>query len=425
MIRMLIVDDEYYIRLGIVHAFNWAEMNIEIVGDAENGEEGLQLAIEKKPDLILLDICMPLLNGLELMQKLQEEKLDCALIVLSGYDEFEYAQKSLQFGVLDYLLKPIDKLKLKETIQKACLTIRNKKSIQNYQSFALKEQSNIKNQFLQDLLLGNLTDEAVIQDKISFLKLPLLDGSYQIFCVQLDDFPTLENLLSIHELHDLKELITRQLSSFFSLGKSYMGMLCSLASNEWGGILSFTASSSPEEQRQQLHSSVEQFLTSFEAATTHTLSISISSSSCQLHDIAALYQNARHANKKFIPGRNSVVWANSHPNEEIRPEIQSVLNFVENHYREPLTITQVADALYISPSYLMHLFKNDIGKTFNTFLLEYRMEKAKELFKNPNLKVQTVAAQVGYSDVKYFNKLFKKYTSLTPTEYIRIHYAKH
>lgn len=425
MIRMLIIDDEYYIRLGIVHAFNWAEMNIEIIGDAEDGEEGLRLAIEKKPDLILLDICMPLLNGLELMQRLREEKLDCALIVLSGYDEFEYAQKSLQFGVLDYLLKPIDKNKLKETIQKACLTIRNKKSLQNYQSFALKEHSNIKNQFLQDLLLGNLTDEAVIRNKISCLQLPLLDGPYQLLCVQLDDFTTLENLLTFQELHDLKELITDQLSSFFILGKSYMGMLCSLAANEWGGILSFTSASSAEEQNQQLRTSVEEFLASFEAATQYTLSISISSVSSQLHEIAALYQNARHANKKFIPKRNSVVWPSSNTGNEIRPEIQSVLNFVENHYKEPLTITQVADALYISPSYLMHLFKNNIGKTFSTFLLEYRMEKAKELFKNPNLKVQTVAAQVGYSDVKYFNKLFKKYTSLTPTEYIRIHYAKH
>ena len=162
-----------------------------------------------------------------------------------------------------------------------------------------------------------------------------------------------------------------------------------------------------------------------ETITPYTLSLSISPTFCQLTEAAYLYKNARHANKKFIPQRNSVVWYGSNPSEKMRPEIQGVLNFVKNHYDEPLTIQQVADALYISPSYLMHLFKNNVGKTFNTFLFEYRMEKAKELFKNPNLKIQTVASQVGYSDVKYFNKLFKKYTSLTPTEYIRIHYAKH
>ena len=73
----------------------------------------------------------------------------------------------------------------------------------------------------------------------------------------------------------------------------------------------------------------------------------------------------------------------------------------------------------------MHLIKSNIGKTFNTFLLEYRMEKAKELLKNPGIQIQSVATQVGYSDVKYFNKLFKKYTSLTPSDYVRIYYAKH
>lgn len=72
----------------------------------------------------------------------------------------------------------------------------------------------------------------------------------------------------------------------------------------------------------------------------------------------------------------------------------------------------------------MHLFKKHTGKTFNTFLIEYRMEKAKELLQKPGTQIQSVAHDVGYSDVKYFNKLFKKYTSLTPTEYIKITYAK-
>lgn len=422
MIRMLIIDDEYYIRLGLISAFNWADMNIEIIGAAEDGEAGLKLALEQKPDLILMDICMPFLSGLDVMQKLQDEKIDCGIIVLSGYDEFEYAQKSLQFGVLDYLLKPIDKDKLKETIQKACHTIRNKRSIQNYQTFAQKEQTTIKKQFLQDLFLGNLTDPNSIQEKLSVLQLPISNGPYQLLCVQLDDYQTIENLLSFQELHDLKTLIAEQISFFFSLGKNYIGMISCLAADEWGVILSFT---SYTEQNLQLRASVEQFLSSLEAITTYTLSLSISPVFCQLNETAKLYQNARHTNKKFIPCRNSVVWYGIDSYENIRPEIKGVLNFIENHYNEPITIQQVADALYISPSYLMHLFKNNIGKTFNTFLLEYRMEKAKELLKNPALKVSTVAAQVGYSNIKYFNKLFKKYTSLTPTDYIRIHYAKH
>lgn len=104
MVRMLIIDDEYYIRLGIVHAFDWNSMGVEIVGEAQDGAEGYEIILEKKPDLVLVDICLPFLNGLELMEKIRSEKLDCEIIVISGYDEFEYAQRSIQYGVLDYLL---------------------------------------------------------------------------------------------------------------------------------------------------------------------------------------------------------------------------------------------------------------------------------------------------------------------------------
>ena len=425
MLRMLIVDDEYYIRLGIEHAFDWASMNIEIVGAAQDGNEGFELAMEKKPDLILMDICMPFLNGLELMQKLQNEKLDCGIIVLSGYDEFEYAQKSLQYGVLDYILKPIDKQKLKDAVTKACITIRNKRSLQNYQNIAQQEHPAIRNQFLQDLLLGNITDPVLIREKIVFLHLPLLDGYFQLICVRLDDYQLLESQMPLQELHSLKEMINEHMASYFMLRKNYMGMIAALSPDEWGIVLSFTATSTSVDQETQLHTNVEHFISDLDTTTTHTLSISISPVSQNLEELAELYQSTRQSNKKYIPRRNSVVWPGDDSYNDIRPEIQGVLNFVKNHYNEPITIQQVADSLYISPSYLMHLIKSNIGKTFNTFLLEYRMEKAKELLKNPGIQIQSVATQVGYSDVKYFNKLFKKYTSLTPSDYVRIYYAKH
>ena len=131
---MLVVDDEYYIRLGIINAIDWSSINVEIIGEAADGASALKLARETRPDLILLDICMPILNGLELMEQFQKEQLDCDIIVLSGYDEFEYAQQCIKYGVHDYLLKPIDRQKLKDTVAKTCLARRNRRSLQNYQN---------------------------------------------------------------------------------------------------------------------------------------------------------------------------------------------------------------------------------------------------------------------------------------------------
>lgn len=84
MITMIVVDDEYYLRLGIKEITDWNEIGVELVGDAGNGEDGLKLALELEPDIILMDIRMPILNGLELMGKLKEHKLKSAVIVLSG-----------------------------------------------------------------------------------------------------------------------------------------------------------------------------------------------------------------------------------------------------------------------------------------------------------------------------------------------------
>ena len=88
MIRLLIVDDEYYIRLGIKNAIDWKSIGIEIVGEAEDGEQGLAMALELEPDLLLIDIRMPFLDGLELLEEIAARHLDCGVIVLSGYDTF-------------------------------------------------------------------------------------------------------------------------------------------------------------------------------------------------------------------------------------------------------------------------------------------------------------------------------------------------
>ena len=126
MITMIVVDDEYYLRLGIKELTDWNEIGVELVGDAGNGEDGLKLALELEPDIILMDIRMPILNGLELMGKLKEYKLKSAVIVLSGFNDFEYAQVAINHGALAYLLKPIDKQQLVETVAKVVESLKQR-----------------------------------------------------------------------------------------------------------------------------------------------------------------------------------------------------------------------------------------------------------------------------------------------------------
>jgi two component system response regulator len=107
MIKVLVIDDEPMQRQGIVRLTPWGDFGAEVIGAAGSGMEGILLAREHRPDVLIVDIKMPGLSGLDVIARLREE-LEAEYIILSGYGEFEYAQRAIALGVCAYLLKPID-----------------------------------------------------------------------------------------------------------------------------------------------------------------------------------------------------------------------------------------------------------------------------------------------------------------------------
>lgn len=118
MRKVLIVDDETVVRKGIALGVDWASVGCQVVGEAENGEEGLELARRLSPDLIITDIRMPKINGIEMMNALRREGNESRVIVLSAYSDFSYARSALKFGADDYLLKPFRDDELLNTVKK-------------------------------------------------------------------------------------------------------------------------------------------------------------------------------------------------------------------------------------------------------------------------------------------------------------------
>ncbi len=423
MTTMLIIDDEYYIRLGIRNAIDWEAIDVSIIGEAEDGEQGLELILKLNPDLILMDIRMPFLDGLQLMEKLAEHQIECGIIILSGYDEFEYAQKAIKNGVIDYLLKPIEKEKLLNVIANASKTIHKRKSTHRYQKLIAQEISVIQMQFLRDLIVGKISSEAEILGKLRELEISLDNDNMQIMNIKVDDYQLLERQLSSEEIHTLRKTIEYHLSENLLLSRSFTGILVEIAPDEWAVLLSYLANVTDIDREKELRQSINRTLKELNAAVTYTVSLSVSQIYNSVTQICQAYKTARIANKKFIPATNSVVYPNTDSVEGIRPEVQEAVQYIKQHFNENITIQAVAEKLYLSPSYLMHIFKNDLGKTFNTFLTDYRIEVAKELLQAPGSHIYEIAKQVGYQDVKYFNKVFKRYTELNPSDYVRLHYA--
>jgi len=118
MHKVVVVEDEALVRRGIVQAVDWASVGCAVVGEAANGEQGLEVIRAQQPDLIVTDIKMPFLSGLEMVKRLREEGNDAQVIFLTAYSDFAYAQSAVKLGAVDYLLKPFHDGELEEAVSR-------------------------------------------------------------------------------------------------------------------------------------------------------------------------------------------------------------------------------------------------------------------------------------------------------------------
>lgn len=118
MKKIIIVEDEFRIRNGLSTLINKLDMGCKVIGEAENGFEGLKMISDMEPEVVITDIKMPKMDGLSMIRQAKEMGVSCDFIILSGYAEFEYAQQGIQLGVMDYLLKPASVSDVKELLNK-------------------------------------------------------------------------------------------------------------------------------------------------------------------------------------------------------------------------------------------------------------------------------------------------------------------
>lgn len=187
MIKVVIADDEARICRLIQALVDWDSLQMEIVATAENGIEALEKVRTEKPDILITDIRMPGCSGLELIEKAKELCPTLFIIIISGYANFEYAKTAIQYGVSEYLLKPINKneltdslLKLKEEIiQKQ----KEKETSTNFLKDRAKDIGKLRSVLIQDLLENKKISREEMED---FYHFPMQSGNYQAFCVKLD-----------------------------------------------------------------------------------------------------------------------------------------------------------------------------------------------------------------------------------------------
>ena len=532
MYKLIIVDDEEEVRKGIIQKIEWSRFNFEIAGEAENGREALDLIEENIPDVVITDITMPLMDGLELAAVLKDSYPTVKTVILTGFDDFKFAQQSIKYGVADYILKPVLPKDIDDLMEKLRKRI-DEEIAEKEDIVMLRQHYNeslpvIRDKFLTRLITSR-PDEKEVERRIADFNLSLHGKLFVVAAASVDSNSFRNNIFEENDTELVKFAvlnISQEILSKHFLGEvffhdDHLVMIAGFKDQEKLSLLnkSFTV-------LEEIRQNVEKYL-------KISITIGLGSISNSLSKLKDSYKTALTAiDYKLVIGGGKVIYI-----EDLEPQAMDTVVFDENKEKtlisamkfgtkkevseavamlfseipamkasfkeyqlylmeiaaaisklsrdfqldtiemfgfssslyeeifkfktvnevsqwveeiciklmkhisskrqnatemllerardyilsnygdDELSIQKVAKYLHISPSYLSLIFKRDDDVTFLKYLVSIRLEAAKDLLCNSDLKTSEIAERIGYPDINYFSYFFKKNFGMSPREY--------
>ena len=391
-LRVLIADDEPKIRKGLRSAIDWPALGMTVADEAEDGEIALQKALLLRPDLLLVDICMPFLSGLDLVDRLREALSGCLVIVVTGHDEFTYAQQAVRLNVFDYILKPIQRDQLFEVLRRAGETLTTARRKDEYLQWATRQfQKNmpyIRERFLVEWVGGRLAD-AEIEEQLTFFELEIAPATGLLLIKTEQAAPAEQDRqLTLFAVQNISEdLLAPWRPVAFRDDQDHIVALFALPP----------------------------------APVWHTLAQTVQDAAKKYLSLTVHACQASVGGRGDIPGAYQGLLREISREENWTPMVALCKAYIDTHYAsETLSLQDVASALGISPAYLSRLMRQELGASFIDYLIQVRTGKASELLRNPFVKICDVAKMVGYSSQHYFSTAFKKKTGVSPAEYRKV-----
>ncbi len=288
-ITLLIVDDEAEIRSGLRNIISWEEYSISVIGTAASGAEALDMIRYYEPDIVITDIQMPGMNGLDLVRRAREEQFDCSFVILSGYDDFQYAQTAIRYGIKDYLLKPISIRELTELITSLKQEILMKRELHSDQLSTLKKlrtaQVSLRKHNLIPQLLRNELSASELSDVISEYSLPVRNTASCAVLIQA--FPSRQEIDETSErsqlLIPLKE----------ALEQATAGLPVLISEQPSAGLLLIVNLPFHSDHDKNLADLLTGQLAAFSSKDDAVLTAAIGKEVPSLREISASWQNAR------------------------------------------------------------------------------------------------------------------------------------
>jgi two-component system response regulator YesN len=531
LLKVLIVDDEPSNIQGLIRYINWPELGYDTPVTKESGEEALEELRESAFDVLISDVSMPGLNGIELVAGAKKLYPHIQVLMISGYNEFEFVQDAIHVGAQAYVLKP---LKLEEvssrltafriTLEKMRLVVEQTSELEKKVSGSLKL---IKERFVNDLIAEIAQTDEMLSSWNSLMELPAIVQGVQIMVFGLDHFlssgkeaqvrmllgsgfkktveiglsdvesmflaqitpdeivtlhlnPTPEERVKVEkQLPFIQNMMREQYGSTVTVGCSRMGSLWDdvplfykeikfmmakarliadgqivrydyMDSNEFKdfrlrkefmpNIVKLMESGDATKVGEYMNRILDLLLTQEPSSFSYVQAFGMSFLSELIRNLK--WENDSDGEMNILMWRRMLdcgstgqiiellvdyvdrymlIEKKEHINQQ-HNLIRKISIFIEERLQDNWTVKQLAEQFNLNASYLSVLFKREMGKTISEFVQETRIQRARKLLQDPNIKVYEVADQVGIQTSAYFTYLFKKLVGCTPQEYRDYHY---
>ncbi len=397
--KVLIVEDEVLVREGLKSVIGWDKLGMEVVGDAANGRQALEIYERERPDIVLTDIRMPVMDGLELIARIREEDKKTGIVILTCYEEFGYLQEALRMGVSDYILK----LKMKPAEIEAAMAKVKKKLDEDEENgagpdgaeeFRLQKEEELKRYiFYHQVSIG------FFRSRMERLNL----------AVKEKDMVLLRVVIQRYEKARLKIMDDRGMLIRFVILNTTEEIM-----EKYGGgetiqegpdcfLLFMNVVNDPKDEdswMEKMQKEISHVLSNFMGVRT-------------VWGVSSVFQSFTELPDKYQECCQKM----QDERVDLSVEIYEAVRYIEGNLTQRLTLNQVASSINLSPNYLSSLFKKELGVGFVDYITEKRVERAKELLENTGLKTYEVAQQAGFVDESYFSKTFKRLTGKRPSAF--------
>ena len=386
MYTVLLAEDEPLVRMGIKSMVDWEKLDMRVCAECSDGAEALQTCRRLKPDLIITDLKMPEMDGLELIRTLKEKNYPGEILVLSNYEDFDSVRSALLLGAADYLLK----IKISPDTLLACLNKTTEK-LQEKADRKVPVPAETVSENRTRLLLSFFEGETSLSSftgqnagtDLRFMQEP---------CAVC--YVTFEKFLS-NEAFSIsgKLLCDMILDAVQGVLQPYILVL-----NDYSALVVFSQKELDAGQMK-----VDQLVKKLYNRFTMYQSFA---PDMPYQENLPDYEEARNIYQTFTINEGHYT-----------DDIAKTLAYIEENYMHRLTLSSISANVSLSSSYLCRVFKSEVGTSITSYLNNLRIRKAATMIKDNRLSLKEISTMVGIDDQLYFSRLFKKCMGISPSEY--------